>query len=251
MRVSFALSISPSISLISSFKVAISPSSLCFSLSAAAVPGLEFDPLDGLDAKSSAEAMQKQISEIRSEDEKGAEHVRTAFNEQTLVEKKKRKTVIKRQSQLQSTKKQLLEKKAHLTDEVHHLEEVNQGLHRQVDRFGQFLSKESAKLKDAVEARNQFEAYAYQLRGSKDGLSLESDDAVALDAALATATAWLDEHTSPAPPKEDSDAQRKALEEVANPIMSKAYQAPQPEEGTGGGDTSPPDDDLDDFYDDM
>jgi len=118
-------------------------------------------------------------------------------------------------------------------------------------REAEEFANEDAALRANVEARNQFEAYAYQLRGSKDGLSLESDDAVALDAALATATAWLDEHTSPAPPKEDSDAQRKALEEVANPIMSKAYQAPQPEEGTGGGDTSPPDDDLDDFDDDM
>jgi chaperone protein DnaK len=118
-------------------------------------------------------------------------------------------------------------------------------------REAEEFADEDAALRANVEARNQFEAYAYQLRGSKDGLSLESDDAVALDAALATATAWLDEHTSPAPPKEDSNAQRKALEEVANPIMSKAHQAPQPEEGTGGGDTSPPDDDLDDFDDDM
>ena len=47
----------------------------------------------------------------------------------------------------------------------------------------------------------------------------------------------------------ESDEQRKALEEVANPILQKAYQSSQ-SEGTGGGDTSPPDDDLDDFDDD-
>ena len=45
------------------------------------------------------------------------------------------------------------------------------------------------------------------------------------------------------------EEQRKALEEVANPILQKAYQSSQ-SEGTGGGDTSPPDDDLDDFDDD-
>jgi chaperone protein DnaK len=118
-------------------------------------------------------------------------------------------------------------------------------------REAEEFADEDAALRANVEARNQFEAYAYQLRGSKDGLTLDGDDVVALDAALSTATAWLDEHTSPPPPKEDSDAQRKVLEEVANPIMSKAYQSAQPEEGTGGGDTSPPDDDLDDFDDDM
>jgi molecular chaperone DnaK (HSP70) len=106
-----------------------------------------------------------------------------------------------------------------------------------------------AKLRENVEARNQFEAYAYQLRGSLDGLSLEADDKAALDKALDAATAWLDEHASPAPPKDESDAQRKALEEVANPILQKAYQSSQ-SEGTGGGDTAPPDDDLDDFDDD-
>ena len=75
------------------------------------------------------------------------------------------------------------------------------------------------------------------------------DDKAALDKALDAATAWLDDHASPAPPKDESDAQRKALEEVANPILQKAYQSSQ-SEGTGGGDTSPPDDDLDDFDDD-
>merc|ERR1711861_126532 len=98
------------------------------------------------------------------------------------------------------------------------------------------------QLRENVEARNQFEAYAYQLRGSLDGLTLEADDKAALDKAL-------DEHASPAPSKDESDAQRKALEEVANPILQKAYQSSQ-SEGTGGGDTAPPDDDLDDFDDD-
>ena len=117
-------------------------------------------------------------------------------------------------------------------------------------REAEEFADEDAKLRENVEARNQFEAYAYQLRGSLDGLSLEDDDKTALDKALDAATAWLDEHTSPAPPKAESDEQRKALEEVANPILQKAYQSSQQSEGTGGGDTSPPDDDLDDFDDD-
>ena len=114
-------------------------------------------------------------------------------------------------------------------------------------REAEEFADEDAKLRENVEARNQFEAYAYQLRGSLDGLTLDADDAAALDKALDAATAWLDDHTSPAPPKDESDAQRKQLEEVANPILQKAYQSSQQSEGTGGGDTSPPDeDDFDD-----
>merc|ERR1712196_348648 len=81
-------------------------------------------------------------------------------------------------------------------------------------REAEEFADNDAKLRENVEARNQFEAYAYQLRGSLDGLSLEADDKAALDKALDAATAWLDEHASPAPPKDESDAQRKALEEV-------------------------------------
>ena len=117
-------------------------------------------------------------------------------------------------------------------------------------REAEEFADEDAKLRENVEARNQFEAYAYQMRSSKDSLTLDADDAAALDKALDAATAWLDDHTSPAPPKDESDAQRKALEEVANPILQKAYQSSQQSEGTGGGDTAPPDDDLDDFDDD-
>jgi len=117
-------------------------------------------------------------------------------------------------------------------------------------REAEEFADEDAKLRENVEARNQFEAYAYQMRSSKDSLTLDGDDAAALDKALDAATAWLDDHTSPAPPKDESDAQRKQLEEVANPILQKAYQSSQQSEGTGGGDTAPPDDDLDDFDDD-
>ena len=64
-----------------------------------------------------------------------------------------------------------------------------------------------------------------------------------MDAALDAATAWLDEHPSNVD-KDECEAQRKALEEVANPIMSKAY-AEQPAgddaeaDGDVGGDDVP------------
>merc|ERR1712174_39133 len=42
-------------------------------------------------------------------------------------------------------------------------------------REAEEFADNDAKLRENVEARNQFEAYAYQLRGSLDGLSLEAD----------------------------------------------------------------------------
>ena len=84
------------------------------------------------------------------------------------------------------------------------------------------FAEEDAKLKANVEARNAFESYAYQLKSSKDSLeTLDGDDAAALDDALKAALDWLDDH--PNPESDDTDAQRKALEDVANPILAKAY----------------------------
>jgi len=109
-------------------------------------------------------------------------------------------------------------------------------------REAEEFADEDAALREAVEARNQFEAYAYQLKSSKGGLTLSEEDAASLDTALDAATAWLDEHPSGVD-KDECEAQRKALEEVANPILSKAY-AEQPaggdaEAGDVGGDDVP------------
>ena len=98
-------------------------------------------------------------------------------------------------------------------------------------REAEEFADEDAKLRENVEARNQFEAYAYQMRSSKDSLTLDADDAAALDKALDAATAWLDDHTSPAPPKDESDAQRKQLEEVANPSSRRRTSHPNNRRG--------------------
>ena len=44
-------------------------------------------------------------------------------------------------------------------------------------REAEEFADEDAKLRENVEARNQFEAYAYQMRSSKDSLTLDGDDA--------------------------------------------------------------------------
>ena len=89
-------------------------------------------------------------------------------------------------------------------------------------REAEEFADEDAKLRANVEARNQFEAYAYQLRGSLDSLTLDGDDAAALDKAFDAATAWLDDHASPAPPKDESDAQRRRARGGREPDPAEA-----------------------------
>ena len=85
------------------------------------------------------------------------------------------------------------------------------------------FAEEDAKLRSAVEARNGFESYAYQLKSSSGALDLPDGEKEQLDAALAAALAWLDDHATA-----DEDAtneERKKLEDVANPILASAYAA--------------------------
>ncbi|KAH8047120.1 ATP binding protein [Aureococcus anophagefferens] len=58
------------------------------------------------------------------------------------------------------------------------------------------FAEEDAKLRSAVEARNGFESYAYQLKASSGALDLPDGEKERLDAALAAALAWLDDHAT-------------------------------------------------------
>lgn len=88
------------------------------------------------------------------------------------------------------------------------------------------------KVKERVEARNEFESYAYSLKnqvGDKEKLGgkLSDEDKETINSAIEVAIKWLDEHAEA--DKEDSEAEKKKLEEIVQPIVSKIYQ------GAGGG----------------
>ena len=86
-----------------------------------------------------------------------------------------------------------------------------------------------------VEARNSFESYVYSLKNKMDEGPIREamgDDQAVLQEKIDAALAWLDENQSA--DKEEYDAQRKELEEVAMPIMQKAMQAAGGG-GSGGG----------------
>jgi chaperone protein DnaK len=110
-------------------------------------------------------------------------------------------------------------------------------------REAEEFADEDKRLKDGVDARNALESYTYSLKSSVEGAlkdKLNEDDAAALLAAIEEANEWLD--SNPAATKEEADERRKALEEVAGPIIAKCYE----DSNGGGGDSPGPD--LDEGY---
>lgn len=83
------------------------------------------------------------------------------------------------------------------------------------------------QVKERVEAKNELESYAYSLKnqiGDKEKLGgkLSDEDKETVSKAVEESIKWLDEHQES--DKEEYEAQKKKLEEVVQPIVSKIYQ---------------------------
>jgi len=111
-------------------------------------------------------------------------------------------------------------------------------IERMVNEAEKFADDDK-KVKEKVEAKNEFESYAYSLKnqiGDKDklGSKLSEEDKTSLEKATEEAISWLDSHADAS--TEELKEQKKKLEDVATPIVSKIYQQQggQPEGGAGG-----------------
>jgi len=86
---------------------------------------------------------------------------------------------------------------------------------------------EDEKAKESIEAKNQFESYVYSVKSSigdeklKDQFTAEEKTSVT--AAVEAAEAWLREHDKAS--KEEYDAEKKKIEDLFNPIMTRVYAA--------------------------
>nr|XP_004226462.1 endoplasmic reticulum chaperone BiP [Ciona intestinalis] len=110
-------------------------------------------------------------------------------------------------------------------------------IERMVQDAEKFAS-EDQKLKEKVDAKNELESYAYSLKnqvGDKEKLGgkLSDEDKETVTKAVEETIKWLDDHQEGAE-KEDYEAQKKKMEEVVQPIVSKIYQ------GGEGGAPPPP-----------
>jgi len=91
------------------------------------------------------------------------------------------------------------------------------------------FAEEDKNQKEKIDAQNGLEAYAFQLKSQindkdKLGAKISSEDKETLEEAIKKTLDWLDEHKATAT-KEEYDEQKKELEGVANPIVTKLYQA--------------------------
>lgn len=94
------------------------------------------------------------------------------------------------------------------------------------------FADDDKKIKEKVDAKNELESYAYSLKnqiGDKEKLGgkLSDEDKKTIEEAVDEKIKWMESNADA--DVEDLKAQKKELEEVVQPIMSKLYQ------GAGGG----------------
>jgi len=97
------------------------------------------------------------------------------------------------------------------------------------------FADEDKKIKERVDARNELESYAYSLKTQladkeKLGGKLPEDDKKSVEDAVEKAIKWLE--SNPEAEAEELKEQKKELESVVHPIVSKIYQG-------AGGDAPP------------
>merc|ERR1711957_1136697 len=88
--------------------------------------------------------------------------------------------------------------------------------------------------KEKVESRNGLEAYLYNLKNAiTDQLSesMNGGDKEELTTAIEEALVWLEDN--PAAEKEEYDEKQKEVEQIANPIIKKAYESANDAAGAG------------------
>jgi molecular chaperone DnaK (HSP70) len=106
-------------------------------------------------------------------------------------------------------------------------------IERMVKEAEEFAEQDAAE-KDNVEARNQLEAYLYNLKNSiNDTLEgkIDASDKEELSKAIEDALVWLEDN--PASAKAECDEKQKEVEGLANPILKKAYESVNAGAGAG------------------
>lgn len=113
-------------------------------------------------------------------------------------------------------------------------------------REAEEFAEEDKKKKDTIEAKNKLEGYAFSLKNSindeeKLAKKIDKEDKEKLEEAIKETIEWLDEHADA--DKADYEDKLKALEGIANPIMTKLYQGsgtppPTPEDEADSSESS-------------
>jgi len=108
-------------------------------------------------------------------------------------------------------------------------------IERMVKEAEEFAEQDEAE-RQKVQARNELEAYLYNLKNSLgDTLQgkLNEADKDELSTTVNQALEWLE--NNPVAEKDEYDAKQKEVEAIANPIIKKAYESGGPEGAAAGG----------------
>jgi heat shock protein 5 len=100
------------------------------------------------------------------------------------------------------------------------------------------FAEEDKKTKEKIEARNGLDSYVYSMKQTVESPEkladkLSEEDKATVQDAIKQTEEWLS--TNPEAEKEEFEAKQKELEEVCNPIISKAYEANGGAAGGAGG----------------
>lgn len=98
-------------------------------------------------------------------------------------------------------------------------------IERMVREAEEFAEQDAAE-RDKVQARNSLEAYLYNLKNSiNDTLEgkLNEEDKTTLSKTVEDALVWMEDH--PGAEKAEYDEKQKEVEQVANPILKRAYES--------------------------
>ncbi len=122
-----------------------------------------------------------------------------------------------------------------ITDEKGRLSEED--IQRMI-REAEEAADEDKKLKETVESRNQLENYIYQIKNAindeeKIGKVISAGDKSTIESALTEAQEWVEGNFQAT--KEEFDEKYKELEQVVQPIFTKAYQQAGGAPGGGAG----------------
>merc|ERR1712031_98874 len=120
-------------------------------------------------------------------------------------------------------------------------------IERMINEAEEF-AEEDRILKEKVDARNQLETYAYNMKNTisdPDKLAdkLDEEDKETIEEAVKEALEWLDDN--PDADKEEYEEKYKEVEGICNPIVSKVYQ------GAGGEDMGDDEEEDFDMHDDL
>jgi heat shock protein 5 len=106
------------------------------------------------------------------------------------------------------------------------------------------FAEEDKKTSERVNAHNEYESYVYSLKTQladkeKLGGKLAASDKETIENAVKEHIEWLEKHADAE--VEEFNTQKKALEEIVNPIMSKLYAGAGGAGGAGGAPPPPTD----------